>query len=204
MMPGRFCSVSLLFVAFVSFVQSDCHAQEARDVPSVEVGGMFSSTKTLAHGTSFGGDMLSGGGGRGVLNFTRHVGLDFQAGMNANSGSHFPFYLGCLKITSRQNDLNVFALAGAGEAKILRYEQSGAYGRSERFALTFNLGGGLEYVPLRWFAIRFDVADLVTRLPYKPGSSVICCKPDPSLPSAISQRVVVQVSPMIRFGSTKR
>jgi hypothetical protein len=58
--------------------------------------------------------MLSGGGGRGALNFTRHFGLDFQAGVNANSGSHFPFYLAGLKVTSRQKDLNVFMLAGAG------------------------------------------------------------------------------------------
>jgi hypothetical protein len=106
----------------------DCYGQDMPGVPRLEVGGIASTTKTLVYGDSFFCSMLSGVGGRAVFNFTPRFGLDFQAGVHRDSGDQFPFYSAGLKMTSREKNVNFFALVGGGGSEIIRHEQDGLYG----------------------------------------------------------------------------
>lgn len=105
-----------------------------------------------------------GFGGRAVVNVTRFLAAEFQLTRLEAFSSRTVYGSGHAKITFRLEDklkLNVFGLAGPGYFTKDRSvgKPPGPVGRERVTSPAFNIGGGVEIVPFRLTAVRFDFSD---------------------------------------------
>jgi len=141
---------------------------EVRDVPRFEIGPLFSFAQTVSPSSVWWRDFIAGYGGRLTANLHPNLAVEFQAsayptihfsGSSVRGAGHIK---GTLRL-EQHSKVNFFVVAGPGFSRDVDVCCGGHLSefRATRFA--FDAGGGIELVPLRHFAIRFDATDFVVR-----------------------------------------
>ncbi len=142
---------------------------EAKEVPRFELGPLFSMAQTVSASSTWWRDYIAGYGGRLTANLNPNLALEFQAASFPDIHTNGSSIRGSghLKATLRlehSSKVNFFVVAGPGFSKDEDVCCGGnltAY-RVTRFA--FDVGGGIELVPVRRLAIRFDATDFMVRV----------------------------------------
>ncbi len=145
------------------------HAWTAeREMPRFEIGPLFSLAQTVSSGPEVWRDYIKGYGGRLTANLHPNIAVELQGSAYPTIHSNGSSVRGSghLKATLRfekKARINVFAIAGPGFSKDETVCCGGHLANYDETRFALNIGGGIELVPSRKFAIRFDVTDFAIR-----------------------------------------
>jgi Outer membrane protein beta-barrel domain len=156
---------NVLFVIAVILSVTSSDMVWAQNVPWIEIGPIFSSTPFLigfpsdARGFGFGGRLVLNPHANvaGEVQVSKFPSLDTMEGSGVTAIAH-------LKVSARlENRLkfNVFALAGPGWMREHTVCCGAHLSEDDRSSLVWDVGGGVEFVPIRHVSVRTDFTGLV-------------------------------------------
>lgn len=180
-----------LALAMGTLVIGHLQAKE-KEVPRLEIGPLFSRAQTVSPSSNWWRDYIAGYGGRLTVNIHPNLAVEFQASSYPSihiNGSSFRGS-GHLKATLRleqRSKVNLFVVAGPGFSKDEDVCCGGHLSEYRETRFAFNIGGGIELVPIRKLAIRFDATDFIIRQTYT------------MVPAAFIHNVDLKFAAMFRF-----
>jgi len=180
-------------VLLVLSILLTCICVDAQDYAHLELGPIIGLTPAADGNRSLTTDL----GGRVVANFSGRSALDFQLTVHkpfSFTSDDYVSLSGSYKLTFRNETryrLNFFGLAGFGVAET-SYSRILGSSRcclsAHKYHPAMNLGGGVEFVPIRHVAIRGD-----------SGLSTVFLRGSGELPSTTWNRPILQVSAIFRL-----
>jgi hypothetical protein len=165
---------------------------EDRPVPRFEVGPLVSAAQTVSPSPVWWRDLIVGYGGRLTANVHPNIAVEFQASsypsihVNGSSVRGSGHVKGTLRL-ERRSRLNIFVVVGPG----FSHDKDTCCGghlseyRETRFA--FNVGGGVELIPLKRLALRLDATDFIVRMAFT------------QVPAALIHNLDLKIAAMFRF-----